>query len=151
MWLSWCWRSRFVSMFFSDYFARKVTFFLPTPLWPYFPTTHRNHYYNSTITRKRTQIEPAIAKSSRNKRDIKAELIRKLRKQPRYKSVQARVREDRITEALKVYKDPKQKSVSNLRIIEGVFNIPYAMLYGRLKGRQPKSETGSYNTRLLEA
>lgn len=60
-------------------------------------------------------------------------------------------KEDRMTEALKAYYDPKQPDISNLRIAACVFDVSYSTLNDRNHGANTLSENGGSNSRLNEA
>jgi hypothetical protein len=75
----------------------------------------------------------------------------RLKNLPKYKTAQYRAKEERISEALKAYHDPKETDITNLRTASIVFDVSYSTLWDRNHGTKPLSENGGHNTRLNEA
>ena len=90
----------------------------------------------------------AIRRTAREKNE---EVVQRLKKLPRYKTVQYMKQEERIKEAIRAWKDPAETEITNLRTSASIFDVPYSTCFDRYKGSKPLSENGGHNTRLNEA
>jgi len=90
----------------------------------------------------------AIRRTVREKNE---EVVQRLKKLPRYKTVQYMKQEERIKEAIRAWKDPAETEITNLRTSASIFDVPYSTCFDRYKGSMPLSENRGHNTRLNEA
>jgi hypothetical protein len=93
-----------------------------------------------------------MPKATRRTRKSKAQDDgERLKNLPKYKTAQYQAREERISEALKAYHDPKETDITNLCIAFIVFDVSYSILWNRDHGAKALSENRGHNTRLNEA
>ena len=90
------------------------------------------------ITRKKVKVD-------------EDKLVLKLKRQKKYKTWEYRSKEERILEAIRVWKDPAERDITNLHIACRVLNVPYSTTYNRNKGAHTLEHNGGHNTRLGEA